>query len=1304
MKKKVNKKNGSTSNAGGADGGNNGVLNDKHHNRSTPCSNVAAVIALEIFPSASSLSTSAAGIGTGTPDNNNALGDGGKKVNNSTTGGKKNNEENPSTNDESSSTTKREQQQQPLLGLMIQNHLVEERKKARASEVGNNQPGSSKKKKNKKKRKKKPTASSFDEGAAEEMVVGGAAKAAAAATMAPKEIFSSSSASSGKENSLNNVENSSSAGDVVVKKSLKLSGCLTSYDSTTAPAAAATSSAAASAGTPAAPSQSGGGKEDDKSSSPTTGLDRLLDSIIDSNKASNGGNETNGANRTLEDFSSFLIRKLEAHSQQQQSQQKKDKKSSSSTTGTTSPLFHHDNETRRGMEYKDILPTISIAEAKSLSGAANCRTCRTSAASHLRKLIREEPFLVAADTGIEIEHHLHSNSEPTVVVLDEEMARIKPLRGGTNRTGGGGGYGSMRSGNGAHGGLSIPISDFFADGIESAFDYRMMNDDVVDLEVGAHGEIEKEESGGNGSGGGKGGNNTAVASSSSFRLELRPISRDGDGKDRRFLQIATNISRPDGIEGGSVQQYPMTTREIIDLVKCILLPCGLEQTSVMGGEGASGDAFGRTPMTEDELADITKKTFKMVAVIQTDIFKAKSTIYGLKVQMEKVDDTNNRTIFDSKTAKMLQDVDKRCEDVLSQLGTLMLRLIKSACIVGWSSSEHGRPMLEFVLSLWDRHSSALVELVVPVMRHRGTVLRASEREGTVPQAYTSKVIRDSLWELVRAKLSILNSLGEDFKNMVLGPVSSGGPSQVVRLLTLEAYRRHLEPKIGTDNVFPDQEGEDMYVQFVAALVNLAQDTIKGASLEVLKKKAEDHRSNVTSISRKVRKIIIATEDLAPETKVEYLAKAYDSFESSWYEFETRQNELENNISGTEVEEVSLLLKKSGVLAKQWIVLLCSRQCNESLVKSFSMPSCLRSWLNSISGVEMPKIMPSNRNVKHQCEGDGGERRVSSILAALLYRWLEDRCSEWHAELTRDELLLSMDMEEPTAVARDGGNNKNGKKKKSKRKAGNKAKSSKDDKNDSQAQEISSDAADKISVAHQDGASIEPLGKNYQDFESSQDEKKDDQVEVVQNDADAESIKLAQSLMAMEERAAMGKMEEVTVVEEGEWKEKKSKRKTGGGTNKVRVQENKRQPRNAEKESERSKKLEANEVLAVAVSQVDYKDVEDDVGTHGESKLSDSEDKKVVTTKDLGEEIIVSTMGSDETSVQSPQTELDQEDEFLQEEGEDNANCEYRPSVGIVDGKQVVAAETYLIQRLQAIARLRGTQSTSGTEKVPIVWM
>ncbi len=154
---------------------------DRHHNQSAPCSNLAAAIAQEIFPTmVTSLSSKAAaaaagaGADVGHPaENEERLG---RNCSSTSTvvasaSGKKVKSEKQKTKNGASLTQEQQQptslpsQQQPLLGYMIQQFLLEDRIKARKVETansvlknnGNNNTISAtsiKKRKSKKKKKK----------------------------------------------------------------------------------------------------------------------------------------------------------------------------------------------------------------------------------------------------------------------------------------------------------------------------------------------------------------------------------------------------------------------------------------------------------------------------------------------------------------------------------------------------------------------------------------------------------------------------------------------------------------------------------------------------------------------------------------------------------------------------------------------------------------------------------------------------------------------------------------------------------------------------------------------------------------------------------------------------------------------------------------------------------------------------------------------------------------------------------------------------------------------------------------------
>ena len=96
---------------------------------------------------------------------------------------------------------------------------------------------------------------------------------------------------------------------------------------------------------------------------------------------------------------------------------------------------------------------------------------------------------------------------------------------------------------------------------------------------------------------------------------------------------------------------------------------------------------------------------------------------------------------------------------------------------------------------------------------------------------------------------------------------------------------------------------------------------------------------------------------------------------------------------------------------QWLTAISLQQCKESAMETLLLPPRLATWLDSTRGTNVEQA----NNLQKMCRGGGGECRISSIITSLIYRWLESRCSEWHAELLADELVK---LEEPPVASRN----------------------------------------------------------------------------------------------------------------------------------------------------------------------------------------------------------------------------------------------------------------------------------------------
>ena len=70
---------------------------------------------------------------------------------------------------------------------------------------------------------------------------------------------------------------------------------------------------------------------------------------------------------------------------------------------------------------------------------------------------------------------------------------------------------------------------------------------------------------------------------------------------------------------------------------------------------------------------------------------------------------------------------KAANILLKKLGGLVVRLLKTACYVGWAKLGVGTA-LEYGLQFWTTYCNALGQLVEPVTKHRRELLKASPSE------------------------------------------------------------------------------------------------------------------------------------------------------------------------------------------------------------------------------------------------------------------------------------------------------------------------------------------------------------------------------------------------------------------------------------------------------------------------------------------------------------------------------------------------------------------------------------------------
>jgi len=509
--------------------------------------------------------------------------------------------------------------------------------------------------------------------------------------------------------------------------------------------------------------------------------------------------------------------------------------------------------------------------------------------------------------------------------------------------------------------------------------------------------------------------------SESFYLELQPITQTSD--DVKYLQIEATSKE----HGSSALSYPLSTQDIINLTRFIILPKNMN----------TGDKIdsNNNPVGDDELTEIAKEAFTTVRDFETRYEVAGSMYNSIVSVLKKITKVCEREYEDDDesvqvTRKMLLECNVNCDIVMKKIGDLLLLLFKKITFVGWSET-WGETLMSFFHSVWDEYNTTSDSLLQPTSFHRngmsGVFLKTSYFH-RYDHGSAMRKERDSLQELVTSKTSAISKMLKSLTAYINGSAADDDPSPLVILCVMEAYRTKIEHLESADVMNREEEG--LFMQLISARINLSQVTTSNKDTGGVQCMSEKYSKEVETLCKKIKRIISTMGPDVASAGIEFLDKAYRENELSYDKIQTvidhvsaqatwtgRLEDFEKVKKDAEVVcNMSILLEKSFWDVMQWLTVLCSRQCKESATKSITLPPRLETWLDTTSGNNASQA----DNIKLTCSGVGGENRVSSIISGLIYRWLEAQCSEWQAELATDELLHSMEEPALTASPRKGG--------------------------------------------------------------------------------------------------------------------------------------------------------------------------------------------------------------------------------------------------------------------------------------------
>ena len=217
---------------------------------------------------------------------------------------------------------------------------------------------------------------------------------------------------------------------------------------------------------------------------------------------------------------------------------------------------------------------------------------------------------------------------------------------------------------------------------------------------------------------------------------------------------------------------------------------------------------------------------------------------------------------------------------------------------------------------------------------------------------------------------------------------------IVRITSLASYFRHS----GTITTVK-QEDSEHFMKLIASMV------CKSSSKFVI----NEQKHLVSQCCGEIRLLASTLYDDFHSSDVSDLTD-FPKYKSHWQAHEIIVQE--NMHIPANIEKESSLGDDNEHLGRVWALVdnlialfrlkefvnMCSEEGRDCLV---DIPPWIFMDLEVEDGEVNGQSQPA---LNSKCCGGSGKRRVISIISACLYSWLQERCMEWHADLTQKELL------------------------------------------------------------------------------------------------------------------------------------------------------------------------------------------------------------------------------------------------------------------------------------------------------------
>lgn len=530
------------------------------------------------------------------------------------------------------------------------------------------------------------------------------------------------------------------------------------------------------------------------------------------------------------------------------------------------------------------------------------------------------------------------------------------------------------------------------------------------------------------------------------------IIKNGDAKYFRFKFKSTCPSSA-------------TMRDFDCLLKDVIIPCGMSKIANIIPE------------------DILQKLSGDIEVHWEKYTKLHMDLEGCTKKMtDKLFEAEQRLLdsptFNPRAFSILQECENIQHSFLTKCREILLHLDERTVFLQAVPNEKQRWTRNLMRSLWEIYFDTTEVLSKPYLidMWKGIQLH-SNRSGSVPLVCNSPPARDSLHRMLVERQTILSKLFDEMTNLLL--VSKMDKEQPVKvMLVLGEYFHFLCESKRNDKATIECHLEQVLEFHHDLICRVIYKRIAKDMKNIFSEKCIRLYDNLGNLDRDVQtlensSLMSKSESYDWKTNMIMMEEFDECFKCAMQE--EKEDSFEPSIE-QDTNKIHHLCEYVKTLHGQ-IQLLRIFQCRNSEV------------IRNLSDIDIPqqlyKLCENTTLSPSICERYCGQRRIAAVLSAFLYCWFQQLCMEWHADLTRQELMTETENEllEIESKVESSKSKKKSKKKKSKVKISEPAKAEEKNEKTKSKEEVRQ-AIDSIDIpegsevsGHEEEKKIDPFVEN-----------------------------------------------------------------------------------------------------------------------------------------------------------------------------------------------------------------------------------